>query len=121
MEFAIVGPIVFLVFLALIQFAGLLMSQNVITAAAREGGRVASLPGTVSSSAVVAAVNERLSRGGIQPAKVAVTVTPTTVGALNTGDEVRVSVTAPLNQMGWVWVVAPPNVNLSAQSTYDRE
>ena len=45
-EFAIVAPIVFFLVLALFQFTGLLMNQNVMSAAAREGARFASLPQT---------------------------------------------------------------------------
>lgn len=120
-EFAIVAPVVILVFLALIQFASLLMSQNVITAAAREGGRVASLPGTASSATVVAAVNERLTRGGIDPNLVTVSVTPAALESVNQGDDLLVSVSAPVNQMGWIWAIAPPNASLSAEITYERE
>ena len=96
LEFAIVAPIVFLLILALLQFGSLLMRQNVLTAAAREGARTASLPDTVSTGDVVAIVNDRLQRGGINPAVVDVDVTPTALGSLNTGDSVSVSVTSPM-------------------------
>jgi hypothetical protein len=120
-EFAIVASIVFFLIFALIQFASLLMGQNVLTAAAREGGRAASLPSTVSSDTVVAAVEERLSRGGIDPNQVTVIVTPTTLSTLNKGDEIQVSVSAPVSALGWIWAVAPPAASLSAEITYDRE
>jgi Flp pilus assembly protein TadG len=120
-EFAIVAPIVFFVCLALVQFAGLLMSQNVLTAAAREGGRVASLPSTTSNATVIAAVEQRLSRGGIDPDLVNVVVSPTTFTGLKMGDDVSVTVSAQVSDMGWIWAVAPPDAHLSAEITYDRE
>ena len=43
-EFAFVAPIVIMMVFGLVHFAALLMSQNVLTAAAREGGRMASMP-----------------------------------------------------------------------------
>lgn len=120
-EFAIVAPVVFLVVLALIQFAGLLMSKNVLTAAAREGGRVASMPGTDSADTVVEAVQEYLQRGGLDPSSVTVSVNPTSLSNVSTGDELRVSVSAPMNEMAWIWAIAPPNSSLSAEVTYQRE
>jgi hypothetical protein len=121
LEFAIVAPIVFLLVLALIQFAGLLMKQNALTAAAREGARIASLHTTVSTDVVVAKVEERLTRGGIDPDVVAVDVNPTTLGSLNTGDAVSVSVSSPMNEMVWIRVVSMPDLNLSANIAYHRE
>ena len=120
-EFALVAPVVFLILLALIQFAGLLMSKNLLTAAAREGGRVASMPGTVSTDTVVAAVEDRLQRGGIDPSLVTVSVNPTSLSSVTSGQELRVSVSAPISDMGWIFAIAPPSANLSAEITYDRE
>ena len=120
-EFAFVAPIIFLVLLALIQFAGLSMQKNVLTAAAREGGRVASLPSTVSENTVTTSVREFLQRGGIDPDLVTVEVTPTTLSDTSSGDELRVTVSAPLREMGWIWVISPPNSNLTAEITCDRE
>ncbi len=120
-EFAIVAPIFFLVVLSLIQFAGLLMSQNVLTAAAREGGRVASMPSTLSTNTVVAAVKDRASRLGIAPDLVIVNVNPTVLSDLDTGAELRISVSAPISDMTWFWAIVSPNGNLTAELTYHRE
>jgi Flp pilus assembly protein TadG len=120
-EFAIVAPILFFLVLALFQFASLLMSQNLLTAVAREGGRVASLPSTVSRDTVVAAIEERLRASGIEPSSVTVNVTPTALGDAQPGDELRVSVSAPLSSMGWIWVITPSDASLSTEITYTRE
>jgi Flp pilus assembly protein TadG len=55
-EFAIVSPLVFMVIGLLMQFSGLAMSQNVITNAAHEGGRRASLRNTVAVEDVISQV-----------------------------------------------------------------
>lgn len=120
-EFAFVAPLVFLFLLALFQFAGLLMRQNVLTAAAREGGRVASLPSTVSSDTVVAVVEDRLRCGGVNPGFVSVNVQPAALGDAVTGDELRVSVSAPMHKMCWISPIELPNANLTAEATYQRE
>jgi hypothetical protein len=107
--------------LTLIQFAGLLMKQNVLTAAAREGARVASLATTDSTNSVVSEVHERLTRGGVDPSVVTVNVIPATLTGLNSGDEVSVSVSGPMRQMAWADVFIPSDVNLSAEVASQRE
>ena len=124
LEFALVSPIVIFIVLASIQFAGLLMSQNVLTAAAREGGRVASMPSTVSDHTVIAAVQDRLSRGGVNPALISIKVdTPTEEWEnLDTGDEMTVSVSGSMREMSWIGAVSIiPSTTLSSEITYKRE
>jgi hypothetical protein len=120
-EFAIVAPVIFLLVLGLIQFAGLLMNQNVLTAAVREGGRTASLPTCVSADTVVASITDRVRRGGIDPALVTVTVTPTALVDTRTGDDLLVTVSAPMRELAWTWVVIPPAATMSAEAEYQRE
>ena len=120
-EFAVVAPIVFFVLLALMQFAGLLMSKNVLTAAAREGGRLASMPSTVSTQTVESAVAGCLQRGGIDPNLCTIAINPTTLGNVTAGTELRISVSTPISDMGWIWAIAPPSANLSVELTYERE
>lgn len=120
-EFAVVAPVVLLVVLALIQFASLLMSLNLLTAAARKGARLASLPTTMSTDAVVSEVREQLERGGIDPSIVTVNVTPTVLNDLMSGEELSVSVSGPMNEMVWIAPTIPSGLNLSAEIAYQRE
>ena len=120
-EFSVVAPFVFFTVLALFQFAGLLMNQNVLSAAARDGARFASLPGTTSKNEVVAKVEERLSQGGIDPNVVDVDVNPEVLSNLNSGEAIRVSVTSPMNKMVWIGPYLPPNLDVSAEFTCQRE
>jgi len=117
----VVAPVVLLVVLALIQFASLLMSLNLLTAAARKGARLASLPTTMSTDAVVSEVREQLERGGIDPSIVTVNVTPTVLNDLMSGEELSVSVSGPMNEMVWIAPTIPSGLNLSAEIAYQRE
>ena len=121
-EMAIVSPILFVIVLAGIQFGGMMTVQNVLTAAAREGCRVGSFYDTSSSQAVITAVRDRLSLGGVDPDLITIVVSPTTLGGLATGAEVSVKVTGLASELAFLW---PPGLGsdptLSATITYHRE
>ena len=101
-EFAMVAPVVFLFVLGAVMFDGVLMTQNTLTAAAREGGRVASLPHVASGETVVNAVEERLRQGGADPELATIVVDPPALGGLISGSEVTVTVSMPLSQSTWL-------------------
>jgi hypothetical protein len=63
-EFALVLPLLLLVVLGIIDFGFLFQRYEVVTNAAREGARVAVLPGYADSD-VVARVNQFLTAGGL--------------------------------------------------------
>ncbi len=99
-----------------------MMVQNVFTAAAREGSRVAALPSTSSSEIVVTAVQDRLRMGGVDPDLVTVVVSPSALDGLARGTDVRVTVSAPISQLAFFWPEwMTPNHNLSAEITFNRE
>lgn len=77
----------------MIEFGRLVMVQQVLTNAAREGARRAILSGSTESD-VVTTVNEYLSGAGIQGATI--TVTPTA------NESVAVTVSVPFNQVSWL-------------------
>lgn len=121
-EFALVAPVVILVVFGAVVLAGLFMTQNTLTAAAREGGRVASLPSVTSQATIVAAVHERLQEGGVNPEWVTIDVSPTGLGSLTTGDEVSVSVSMLFSSSTWPQLIGiPSNTVLAAETTYIRE
>jgi Flp pilus assembly protein TadG len=121
-EFALVASVVFLFVLAGIMFYGVLMTQNTLTAAAREGCRLASLPDVTSTATVIDAVEDRIERGGADPAWATIAVSPADMSNLDTGDEVSVSVSMPLSRSTWIQVGAIlPDGNLDAEITYIRE
>jgi Flp pilus assembly protein TadG len=81
-EFALVFPMLLLVILGIMDFGFLFQRYEVLTAAAREGARVAILPGYTDAD-VQARVNAYLTAGGLtQPATVSVGAPQTvTVGS----------------------------------------
>lgn len=81
-EFALVFPLLLLVLLGIIDFAFVFQRTEVITNAAREGARVATLPGYVATD-VTNRVTAYLQAGGLPTSggNPTVQVTPTTIPA----------------------------------------
>ena len=77
-EFALVFPLLMMVILGCVDFAWVFQRNEVITNAAREGARVASLPGYVATD-VQNRVNEFLTVGGLPTAPATITTTATTI------------------------------------------
>ncbi len=99
MEFAVVAPL-FLVFVfGMIEYGRMVMVQQVITNASREGARRAVLDGA-SNSDVVATVQMYLASGSISGANV--TVTPNDPSSAAYGDPVTVAVDVDFSQVSWL-------------------
>ena len=98
-EFAFVLPILLLVFAAILDMAFLFNNYETLTNAAREGARMAAVPGWVESD-VKTRVGTYVSAAGIDPASVTTTVTPVAIdvggGTMN---GVKVVVSYPYNYM----------------------
>ncbi len=98
-EFAIVVPLFFLLVFGMIEFGRLVMVQQVLTNASREGARRAVLQG-VSDSDVQAAVEEYLAKAAISGASVSVTTQePTPPDA---AESRTVTVAIPFSQVSWL-------------------
>jgi Flp pilus assembly protein TadG len=81
-EFALVLPLLLLLIAGIVDFGFLFQHYLVVTNAAREGARIASLPGYSGSTIVEQRVRAYLNAGltNVVPADVGVTVTPVRVG-----------------------------------------
>jgi Flp pilus assembly protein TadG len=90
-EFAIVAPVFFLVVLGIIEFGRMVMVQQVITNAAREGARIAVLD-SATTARVTTRVNDYLSAARLRGATVTVTPNPPTLAAFDQPVTVRVDV-----------------------------
>ncbi len=118
-EFAVVVPLFFLLIFAMFEFGRVIMVQQVLTNAAREGARRAILedatPGEVETL-----IENYLARSSVPGASV--TVTPNPLTGLAFSDPVTVTVTVPMDQVGWVaspWFTG--GINLSATSVMRAE
>ncbi|MEM9351776.1 MAG: TadE family protein [Planctomycetota bacterium] len=98
-EFAIVAPIFFMVILGMIEFGRMMMVQQVITNAAREGARIAVLD-SATNKKVTDKVNDYLNAGGVAGAKIKLTPDPPTNAGFN--QPVSVSVTVPFDSNTWL-------------------
>ena len=110
-EFAFIAPVFFLLIFGVIEFGRMVMVQQIITNASREGARIAVLD-EVTESEVEAAVRNYLESARINvdaPDTVAVIAisddSPPVERPLalsDYGDSVKVSVLVPFNQVSWL-------------------
>ena len=103
-EFAVVAPVFFLLVFGLIEFGRMVMVQQVITNASREGSRIAVLDdprdGSVVTAGVRQTVEDYLTSAGINGADVDVDPDPPTDAGY--GEPVTVTVSIPFDQVSWL-------------------
>ncbi len=98
-EFAVVAPIFLLLVFGMIEYGRMVMVQQVLTNASREGARCAVLDGSTNLD-VVSVVEQYLTSGSIDGANV--TVTPTNPEDAAFGDPVTVTVDIQFSQVSWL-------------------
>jgi Flp pilus assembly protein TadG len=98
-EFALVAPLFFLFVFAMLEYGRMVMVQQVITNASREGARRAVLDGATTTS-VTNAVNDYLAAGSITGATI--TIAPNPPNDAEFGDPVTVTVSIGFNQVSWL-------------------
>jgi Flp pilus assembly protein TadG len=98
-EFAIVAPVFFLMVLGMIEFGRMIMVQQVLTSASREGARVAVLDGATSAE-VKTKVRAYLAAANV-PA-VDPVVNPDPPSTAGYGDPVTVTVRIAFSQVSWL-------------------
>lgn len=98
-EFAIVAPLFLILMLGVIEYGRMLVVQQVVTEAAREGVRAAVCSGARTSDATTAAF-DRLAASSITGATV--TVNPSPPGGAANGQPVSVTVEVPFAAVSWL-------------------
>jgi Flp pilus assembly protein TadG len=118
-EFAVVAPVFIMLIFGMVEFGRMVMVQQVLTNAAREGARLAVLDGATTTS-VQTAVNSYLASGAVSGATVTVTPNPPTSAAF--GAPVTVTVAVPFNQVSWLGSpMFLGGTTMSAKSVMRRE
>ncbi|REK18432.1 MAG: pilus assembly protein [Planctomycetota bacterium] len=118
-EMAVVAPLFFLMLMGMIEFGRLVMVQQVLTNAAREGARVGILDNRTAAD-VQSASNQFLSAAGVSGATV--NVTPDPPSSAPAGSPVTVTITVPFSQVSWLpSPIFIHNLNLTANATMRRE
>jgi len=123
-EFAIVAPVFFLFAFGLIEFGRMVMVQQALTNAAREGCRTAVLATTTKSGEVDAAVRgylESVITGASNVDKVRVSV-PTGLAGTTSGTDLTVAVEVDYADVSWLpFSYLDLNPTIAAQQVGKRE
>ena len=98
-EFALVVPVFVALLFGMIEFGRMVMVQQVLTNASREGARQAVLDGTTPAD-ITSTVNSYLLSAGISGATITMNPNPPS-GAAN-GVPVTITVSIPFTQVSWL-------------------
>jgi hypothetical protein len=99
---AFVAPVIIVLIMGQLESSRLGMVAQLITTAAREGCRVAVVPGA-TQSAVQTRVNSILTAGGISTSAVTLTCpSDTTLSSATQGTAITVSLSVPYSQVSWL-------------------
>lgn len=123
-EMAVVAPVVFLLIFAVIEFSRMVMLQQALVNAAREGCRKATLASTTSASDVDAVVRNYLEgtiRNASSTSVVTVTVSPSTLAGMDSETDITTTVQVNYNDVSWAPASFLGNVTLQGKSTMRRE
>lgn len=101
-EFALIAPFLVTIVLGIIEFGRVMMVEQILTNAAREGGRSAVLPGGTISNARTA-VENYLTNSGVTLTNSAtqVTVSPDPSTATS-GSSITVTISVPFSDVSWL-------------------
>jgi Flp pilus assembly protein TadG len=118
-EFAVVAPVFVLLVFGMIEYGRMVMVQQVITNASREGARRAILDG-VSANDVQTTVTTYLTNGTVTGATI--TLDPANPSSASAGQPVTVTVSVPYTAVSWL--PSPfflGNATMTSSSTMRRE
>ncbi len=97
-EFALVLPALMLVLFGIVEFGRMFMVHQMLGSAAREGARVASMPGA-DNSAVLEAINEELVSAGLTADTCQ--FTPSDVTTASRNDPITIRVQIDYDSIAW--------------------
>lgn len=117
-EFAVVVPVFLTLVFGMIEYGRMVMVQQIITNAAREGARVAILT-TATTSSVSSTVTTYLSNVSITGATVTVSPNPPTSATAGTG--VTVTVSIPYSSVSWMAPIFLSGKTLTASAVMRTE
>ncbi len=117
-EFALVLPMLLLLFFGIAEFGRAWMTRNILTGAAREAVRLAAVPAPAGGvSAAATRANQILASAGITTATVSVVDAPAQFGAVT----VTVSYNFPVVVVGFIPGLGSSTFPLSSTTTMRRE
>lgn len=113
-EFAVILPFFLTLIFGMVEFGRVLSVQHVVNSAAREGARVASLPGT-DNATVTTAVQNELANAGLPLDSI--TFDPPDITQASPNEPVTVSVIINYGSVGWIQGYFPGLNGSSLQGT----
>jgi Flp pilus assembly protein TadG len=115
-EFSLAAPIVFMLFLAMIEFTRFHVVRHSIDQAIYMGARTGIVPGATAAE-IDQIVRDRLTAAGVRG--YTLTITPNVI--TNTTPAVTVRVSAPYQQNSWTLPKFFSGMNVAAEITLDHE
>jgi Flp pilus assembly protein TadG len=100
-EFALVAPVFLLLILGMVEYGRMVMVQQVITNASREGARRAVLDGATTDE-VETLVEDYMTSAQVSPDSATVTVSPNPPNNAAFGEAVTVTVAIPFSEVSWL-------------------
>lgn len=98
-ELAVVSPVFVLLIFGMIEYGRMVMVQQILTNAAREGARVGILDNSTQGT-VTTAANQYLAPANIQGATIS--VSPNPPSAATNGNPVAVTISVPFTRVSWL-------------------
>jgi len=117
-EFAVVAPLFFFLIFGMIEYGRMVMVQQMLTNASREGARRAVLDGTTTAD-VETTVNNYLASGGISGPTTTVDPNPPNTAAF--GAPVTVTIQISYDEVSWLPPMFLQGAPMSASSVMRRE
>jgi Flp pilus assembly protein TadG len=119
-EFAVLAPLLFLLIFGMIEYGRMIMVQQMITNAAREGARVAILEGETEDS-VKTLVKDRLAEA-VPLEDSDIVITPDNFETATGGTKITVAVGINFDQISWLpQILYLGNTRLTATSSMRKE
>ncbi len=98
-EFALIAPLFFIFVFGTIEFGRMVMVQQQITAAARDGARMAIIDGTTTEQ-VTENIEQHLANNGVADATVSLTATR--LAGIEHGTPITVTVSVSFDDVSWI-------------------
>ena len=117
-EFALVAPVFVLLVFGIVEFGRVMLVQQVLVSATREGSRRAVLEGATSNS-VRATVSDFLTSSSVDIPSDSISISPDPA-VISNNEEITVSVSVPFRDVSW----SPPFIydgDLQARTTMRSE
>jgi hypothetical protein len=119
-EFALVVPVLFLLIFGTFEFGRLMMVQQIMTNAAREGARRGILEQSTAPE-VETIVADYLTESTVAPATVS--VSPDNLSGVGFGEPVTVTVSVPFDEVSWLptpWFLGGKNLSIECVMCAER-